>query len=136
MTNEEQAANIGITNALGHSEIEILDILWRCGEATVREVYEEIRKSRNVTLPAVMLSMERLTKRGVIQKSMGNRAAVYKPKVTREAIGYGLVSDVISKVLEGSTGAVVSHLLGRLSEKELKQVMTAIRDREKSKPQG
>ena len=125
---EEQTADIGITNTLGHSELEILDFLWHHGEATVRQAYEEIRKSRTVTLPAVMLSMERLTKRGVIQKSTGNRAAVYKPVVTRDAIGYSLLSDVIDKVLQGSARSVVSHLVGRLSGSELEQIMTQIKD--------
>ena len=127
---EEKSADIGITKTLGHSELEILDILWRLGEATVRQVYEEVRKSRNVTLPAVMLSMERLTRREVIQKLTGNRAAVYRPLVTREIIGYTLLADVIDKVWQGSTRAVVSHLVGRLSEKELEQIMTVIRNRQ------
>ncbi len=129
---EEKAADIGITNTLGHSELEILGILWRRGEATVRQVYEEIRGSRNLTLPAVMLSMERLTRRGVVRKSTGSRAAVYSPLMNREAIGYSLLSDVIDKVLEGSTGSVVSHLVGRLSKSELEQLMTLISDIQRS----
>ena len=129
---EKQAADIGITNTLGHSELEILDFLWHHGEATVRQAYEEIRKSRNITLPAVMLSMERLAKRGVIQKSKGNRAAVYKPVVTRDAIGYSLLSDVIDKVLQGSARSVVSHLVGKLTKRELKQIMTMIKNIQES----
>ncbi len=124
---EEKAADVGITNTLGNSELEILDILWRRGEATVRQVYDEIRESRNVSLPAVMLSMERLTRREVLQKSTGSRAAVYKPMVTREAIGYSLLTDIIDKVLQGSAGSVVSHLVGRLSKSELEEIMTRIK---------
>lgn len=133
MTDQEgPAADVGITNALGHSELEILDILWRQGEATVRQAYEEIRKSRNVSLPAVMLSMERLTKRGVIQKSKGDRAAVYRPIVTREALGFSFLSDVIDKVLQGSAGSVLSQLVGRLSKSELEQIARLIKDKEGS----
>ncbi len=129
---ETQTADIGITNTLGQSELEILDFLWHHGEATVRQTYEEIRKVRNISLPAVMLSMERLAKRGVIEKSKGNRAAVYKPMVTRDTVGYSLLSDVIDKVLQGSAGSVVSHLVGRLSKSELKQIMTVINNIQES----
>ena len=125
---EERAADIGITNSLGQCELEILDILWGMGEATVRQVYEEVRKNRNITLPAVMLSMERLTKREVLRKSKGDKAAVYRPLVKRETIGYSLVSDVIDKVLQGSTGAVISQLVGRLSKKELAQIVSRMGD--------
>ena len=123
---EEKTGNIGITNALGQCELQILDILWQRGEAPVRQVYEEVRKSRNITLPAVMLSMERLTKRGVLQKLQGARAAVYRPLVTREAIGYSLLSDVIDKVLQGDTGAAAAYLVDKLSKKELEQLANRI----------
>lgn len=129
---EERTANIGITKSLGDSEIEILHILWRRGEGTVRQVYDEIRESRNVTLPAVMLSMERLTKRGVIQKLAGDRAAVYRPLVTREGVGYSLLDEVVDKVLLGSAGSVVSQLVGRLSKSELEQIKTLIKDIQES----
>ena len=125
---EEETANIGITNSLGNSELEILHIMWRRGEVTVRQVYEEVRGSRNVTLPAVMLSMERLTRRGVLQKMAGDRAAVYRPLVTRETVGYSLLGEVVDKILQGSAGSVVSHLVGRLSKSELEHIATLIED--------
>lgn len=127
----EETPNIGITNSLGDSELEILHIMWRRGEATVRQVYEEVRESRNVTLPAVMLSMQRLTRRGLVQKLAGDRAAVYKPRVTRERIGYGLLEEVVDKVLRESAGSVVSHLVGRLSQNELEQIAALIKDTQK-----
>lgn len=129
---EEQAADVGLTNTLGQSELDILDMLWRQGELTVRQAYEEIRKSRNVSLPAVMLSMERLTRRGVILKSKGNRAAVYRPLFTRESIANSLLSDVADKVLQGSTAAVVSQLVGRLNKSELEEIAKLIRKIRKS----
>jgi len=129
---EEKTANIGITNSLGDSELEILHIMWRRGESTVRQVYDEIRERRNVTLPAVMLSMERLTRRGVIQKVAGDRAAVYRPLVTRETVGYSLLSGVVDKVLQGSAASVVSHLVDRLSKSELEQIATLIKDIQES----
>ena len=79
---KEKAANVGITQSLGDSELEILHILWNRGEGTVRQVYDEIRRKRNITLPAVMLSMDRLAKRGVLQKLAGDRAAIYKPYIS------------------------------------------------------
>lgn len=132
VNSKEKTANIGISNTLGQSELEILHILWCRGEATVRQVYEEIRGSRNVTLPAVMLSMERLTRRGVIQKSKGDRAAIYRPLLDREVIGHSIISDVIDKVLQGNAGLVVSHLVSRLTESELEKIRTMIRDAKES----
>jgi len=129
---EEKIPDIGITNSLGDSELEILHIMWRRGESTVRQVYDEIRERRNITLPAVMLSMERLTRRGVIQKQAGDRAAVYSPIVTKEKVGYGLLGEVVDRVLQESSGSVVSHLVGRLNKKELEQIKTLINDIQES----
>ena len=98
---KEKPVNVGITNSLGDSELEIMNIMWRRGESPVRQVYDEIRESRNITLPAIMLSMQRLTKRGVLQKVRGDRASIYRPLVTREALGYRLVEEVVDKILQG-----------------------------------
>ena len=114
--------------SLCFAELEILDILWNWGEGTVRDVYEEVRNTRIVTLPAIMLSMERLTKRGVLEKMAGPRAAVYKPAVTREGVSTSIMSDVIDRVLLGSATPVMSHLVGKMNKEELEEIAALIEE--------
>jgi predicted transcriptional regulator len=113
---------VGIASRMGPSELELLDMVWRTGGLTVRDAFEETRKTRNITLPAVMLSMNRLVKRGLLDKIPGKRGAVYKPAVSRNQIASSLISDVVDRVLQGSVSPVLSNLVDRLSDKELTEL--------------
>ncbi|MBI2907021.1 MAG: BlaI/MecI/CopY family transcriptional regulator [Chloroflexi bacterium] len=127
----EETPSVSIAGGLGSSELEILDILWRMRRATVRDVFEEVRKTRNITLPAVMISMKRLTRRALLKQEPGERGAVYEPMVTRENMGVSLVDDLINKVLAGGAAPVLSRLVDRLSDKEVKELTKLLEKAEK-----
>jgi predicted transcriptional regulator len=118
-----------LTSGLGSSELQILDIIWRTGGATVREVFEEVRKSRNITLPAIMLSMNRLTKRGVLNKVPGDRGAVYQPMISRDEMASSLLGDLLDKVLQGSVRPVLSNFVERLNDRELGELLELVNRR-------
>lgn len=123
----------GLTSALGSSELQILDIIWRTGgAATVREVFEEVRKTRNITLPAVMLSMNRLAKRGVLNKLPGDRGAMYRPLVSRDEMASSLLGDLLDKVLQGSARPVLSSFVERLNNRELAELLELVNRRRDS----
>ena len=113
---------VGIASRLGPSELELLDMVWSAGGLTVRDAYEETRKTRNITLPAVMLSMNRLVKRGLLEKSASKRGAVYRPAVSRDQVATSLIGDIVNRVLQGSVSTVLSHLVEKMSEGELAEL--------------
>lgn len=127
----EKMVPVSITGGLGSSELEILDILWRMGRATVRDVFEEVRKTRSITLPAVMISMKRLTKRGLLKQGVGERGAVYEPAVSRGNLGASLVEDLIDKVMAGGVGAVLARLVDKLDDKEVEELAKLLHERQR-----
>ena len=118
-----------LTSGLGGSELQILDIIWRTGGATVRDVFEEVRKTRNITLPAVMLSMNRLAKRGVLNKLPGDRGAMYQPLISRDEMASSLLGDLVDKVLQGSVRPVLSSFVERLNDRELGELLDLVNKR-------
>ena len=113
---------VGIASRLGPSELELLNMVWSAGGLTVRDAYEETRKTRNITLPAVMLSMNRLVKRGLLQKAASKRGAVYRPSVSRDQVATSLIGDIVNRVLQGSVSPVVSQLVEKMSAPELDEL--------------
>jgi BlaI family transcriptional regulator, penicillinase repressor len=113
---------VGIASRLGPSELELLNMVWGAGGLTVRDAYEETRKTRNITLPAVMLSMNRLVKRGLLEKSASKRGAVYRPAVSRDQVASSLIGDIVNRVLQGSVSPILSHLVEKMSEGELAEL--------------
>ena len=121
-----------LTSGLGSSELEILGMIWRMGQATVRDVFEEVRKTRTVTLPAVMLSMNRLVKRGLLNKVTSPRGAVYKPMLSRDQMASSLLGDLVDKVLQGSLRPVLSNFVERLSDEEIRELLDMVKSRQGS----
>jgi len=118
-----------LTSGLGDSELQILDIIWRTGGATVRDVFEEVHKTRNITLPAVMLSMNRLARRGVLNKLPGDRGALYHPLISRDEMASSLLGDLVDKVLQGSVKPVLSSFVERMNDRELTELLDLVNRR-------
>lgn len=92
-------------------ELEILAILWRLGEATVREVYEEIRSADvpivQNTVQAFLRTME---EKGLVTHRERGRAFVYRPCKQRETTGRRLVGGLLNTVYDGAIDQLVDSL--------------------------
>lgn len=59
-----------------------MEILWSCGEGTVRDVMRHIE--RPLAYTTVMTTLERLFKKGLLDRRRRERAFVYNPRYSRE----------------------------------------------------
>jgi len=67
---------------LGPLEIEVMDAMWSHGAGNVRDVVG--RLERKLAYTTVMTTLDRLYKKGLLERELNDRAFVYSPKVTRE----------------------------------------------------
>jgi len=67
---------------LGPLELELMQILWSHGESNVREVV--CRLERPLAYTTVMTTLDRLYKKGFLDRRMPDRAFVYSPKFSQE----------------------------------------------------
>jgi predicted transcriptional regulator len=65
---------------LGARELEVLQVLWSCGAATVQQVSDQLRS--NLAYTTVMTTLDRLYKKGALRREKQERAFVYQPAVT------------------------------------------------------
>jgi predicted transcriptional regulator len=66
---------------LGHLEIEVMEILWTRGPGNVREVAE--RLARPLAYTTVMTTLDRLYKKGLLERRKADRAFLYSPRFSR-----------------------------------------------------
>ncbi|MEY3019739.1 MAG: hypothetical protein RLZZ272_723 [Actinomycetota bacterium] len=85
---------------LGPLEQEVMDVVWRLGEATVRDVHEELAASRTIAYTTVMTTMSRLARKGLLTRDTADLAHRYVPAVSREHYGRGAVDEVLTWLLE------------------------------------
>src|ERR1700730_13433085 len=66
---------------LGHLEIDVMEILWQRDESTVHDVVE--RLSRPIAYTTAMTTLDRLFKKGLLDRRKAERAFIYSPHLAR-----------------------------------------------------
>ena len=112
------------------SELEILNILWRKDTATVREVHEELAKSKDVGYTTTLKLMQIMHEKGLVKRDESMRTHVYQPGVNREKTQRHLLDKMIDSLFGGSSTQLVLQALGsgeqKVSAEELAQIQTLI----------
>src|SRR5688572_18941321 len=108
-------------------ELEIMDILWRLGEASVREVCDALAEKKRPAYTTVQTIVQRLEQKGAVRRTrkIGN-ALMFEPAVTRVS-AYRRAVDELLALFGGSAQPVVAHLLesGKLTLEDLKALEEA-----------
>lgn len=106
------------------SELEILQVLWDKGEATVREVHEELAKSKDVGYTTALKLLQIMFEKGLVTRDDSAKSHIYRPAVTREKTQKQLVGKMIDTLFAGSPGQLVMQALGNhnASKEELDEI--------------
>ena len=97
-----------------------MKVIWDLEKATVRDVYETLRKRRQVAYTTVMTMMKILEDKGYLKKTRVDRAHVYTPSRPRQQVVRAMVRDFVERVFDGASGALLLQLAkdGRLTKAE------------------
>jgi len=121
------------------SELEILEILWETGTATVRQVNEELeRKGRNVGYTTTLKMMQIMTEKGLLDRDMDGRTHVYRPLIQAGAARNAIIDRIANAAFGGSAMKMVLQALGnhKATPEELKEIRALIDTLEKEQKKG
>ncbi len=89
-------------------EMEILQVLWRLGEGTVRQVYEELRaQNRPVVQNTVQTFLRMMESRKMVDHRVEGRSFVYRPLIKRSATRKEIASNVLQRTFDGAIDQMV-----------------------------
>src|SRR6478736_10265657 len=94
------------------SELEILNILWAKNLATVRDVHEELAKSKDVGYTTTLKLMQIMHEKGLVKRDESMRTHVYQAAVNREKTQKHLLDKMIDSLFGGSSTQLVIQALG------------------------
>ena len=94
------------------SELEILNVLWKQGACTVREVHEELAKNKDAGYTTTLKLMQIMNDKGLVERDATSKTHIYKAIVTQEQAQQNALDKIISTVFEGSTADLVIQALG------------------------
>jgi predicted transcriptional regulator len=108
-----------VAPALGALEREVLECLWRVGEASVRDVHAAFGETTAYT--TLMTTLDRLFRKGLLTRRKEGRAFRYAPRVTREELERGIREDLLEGLLgQNAEGVepVLSYIVERVGERD------------------
>ena len=112
------------------SELEILQILWKNGTATVRDVHEELAQSKEVGYTTTLKLMQIMHEKGLVKRDESMRTHVYQAAVNKEKTQKHLLSKMIDSLFGGSSTQLVLQALGsseqKVSAAELEEIQKMI----------
>jgi predicted transcriptional regulator len=112
------------------SELEILQLIWKKGTATVRDVHEELVKSRDIGYTTTLKLMQIMHEKGLVKRDESLRTHVYQAAVNKEKTQKHILSKMIDSLFGGSSTQLVLQALGngeqKVSDEELKQIQVLL----------
>ncbi len=115
------------------SELEILHILWTRGPSTVREIHDELSKTKDVGYTSALKFLQIMTTKGLVTRSEDQRAHVYTATDPAETTKQQLATDVLQRVFRGSASQLMQHALQgrRSSKKEIEEIRALLDEYER-----
>ena len=108
------------------SELEILQIIWTKGLATVREVHEELGKTKDVGYTTTLKLMQIMHEKGLVKRDDSMRTHIYQAAVNKEKTQKHMLTKMIDSLFGGSPTQLVIQALGNdkqnMSDVELAQI--------------
>ena len=106
------------------SELEILQVLWERGSATVRDVHEDLMQTKDVGYTTTLKLMQIMFEKGLVTRDDSSKTHVYQPAVSRERTQKHMVGKMIDTLFSGSSAQLVMQALGnhKSSQQELEEI--------------
>src|SRR3954471_23935585 len=116
---------------LGDLQLRIMKILWQHGERSVGDVYDVIRKERDLAYTTIATMLRKMEVRGLVAHRTEGRAFLYRAAVDSNSVTRGMSQHLVDRLFEGSLADLVCHLLStrEVSREELTRIEKLIAER-------
>jgi predicted transcriptional regulator len=94
------------------SELEILQVLWDKGTASVREVHEQLLKVKDAGYTTTLKLMQIMFEKGLVKRDDSIKTHIYQAAVSREKTQKHLLGKMIDTLFGGSPTELVIQALG------------------------
>ena len=92
-------------------ELELMQHVWRLGEASVADVQAALPAERPLAYTSVSTVLRILEQKGVVKSRKVGRGHLYSAELPREAYETQTVRHLVDTLFEGEPGALVARLV-------------------------
>lgn len=91
-------------------ELDCMNTLWPLKEATVREIRDRLAPRRARAYTTIMTIMDRLARKGVVERRKAGRKYLYRPRLTAEEARMHALEQVVENFFGGSRESLLAQL--------------------------
>jgi predicted transcriptional regulator len=115
------------------AELAILNVLWRRGPSTVRDIHAELGPESGTGYTTTLKMLQIMTAKKLVRRDAQSRSHVYEAALSEERTQRQLVRDLLDRAFNGSAAKLVMQALAtkRASPAELAQVRSLIDEMKK-----
>ncbi|TSJ43136.1 BlaI/MecI/CopY family transcriptional regulator [Mucilaginibacter corticis] len=95
------------------SELEILQVIWKLGRCTVRDVHEELIKNKEAGYTTTLKLMQIMADKGLVARDTNAKTHLYTAVISREQAQNSALDKIRDTVFKGSTADLVIQALGQ-----------------------
>ncbi|HVA47447.1 MAG TPA: BlaI/MecI/CopY family transcriptional regulator [Pirellulales bacterium] len=116
---------------LGRVQLVIMQVLWKRGRATAREITDAINRREPIAHSTVQTLLRGLEEKGAVSHEARERTFVFYPLVEEQEFQQSATRDVLERVFGGSASGLVAHLLKNenVSREEIEEIRKLINRR-------
>ncbi|MBE7176312.1 MAG: BlaI/MecI/CopY family transcriptional regulator [Mucilaginibacter polytrichastri] len=106
------------------SELDILRILWQNKWLSVRDVHDELQKSKEAGYTTTLKLMQIMLEKGLVERDDRQRTHLYRAVYSQQKAQKNGLEKMIDTLFDGSASKLVLQALGgkTTSEAELQQI--------------
>lgn len=121
-----------IEKPLTATELEMMNVIWRIGPATVLQVMEQLQPERELAYTSVSTMVRILEQKGYVTSTKEGRGHLYQAAVSKEAYQQLTIERVVSNVFDNTPALLVRRLLDStaLSPEDLAEIRALLRRKE------
>jgi BlaI family penicillinase repressor len=115
---------------LGRLQLQIMQLLWRRGRATAREITEELGRSEPIAHSTVQTLLRKLEAKGAVNHTVEDRTFVFRPLYQQSEVTETATRDLLTRIFHGSVYGLVAHLIKHesISREELDRLRRLIEE--------
>ena len=120
---------------LGKVQLEIMQVLWRRGRATAREITEELSArspNKPVAHSTVQTLLRKMEAKGAVDHEVEDRTFVFVPRHEENEVASSATRDLLARLFGNSVPGLVAHLLRHesIAPEEMRQIKAMIAEAE------
>ena len=110
-------------------ELQILKVLWQCSPLLARDMQAALaNEGRDLAKTSVITTLNTMVRKKYLRRRKRGNTYLFSPQITSEEVSERVLGDVVDRVFDGSTAAVLLKLFDvkNVDNEELKELRRII----------